>query len=242
MHSRWYRGGVSVEVITYQLTQKGVPAGNHMLLAEQRGPLLHLEARMVLQGPLGQLSTVQTSSTHARLFHSLGFREELKRRGENRTYDVQFDRKSGLVKARRNNNDEASVPYFRPYRDPLGMLQQIRQVRGQMQLAQIPLLGHDVTVSLLGERELETALGKRLAFVYQLQPGGSLIYVDVNPPWPILQMQQRIQGVPLDVKLLKLAVRESVTSIPPAGPKPAVQEEAQGRSRRPQRRRRRRSK
>lgn len=232
-----------VEVITYQLTQKGVPAGSHMLLTEPRGPLLHLEARMSLQGPLGQLSTVQTSSTHARLFHSLGFHEELKRRGENRTYDVQFDRNSGLVKARRNNNDEASVPYFRPYRDPLGMLQQIRQLQGQSEQEQIPLLGHDVTVSLLGERELETALGKRLAYVYQLQPGGSLVYVDTKAPWPILQMQQRIEGAPLDVKLIKIATRESSTSVPlAAGPQPAAQAETEGRARRPQRRRRRRRK
>lgn len=231
-----------VEVITYQLTRKGAPAGSHMLLAEQRGPLLHLEARMSLQGPLGHLTTVQTSSTHARLFHSLGFREELKRRGENRSYEVQFDRKSGLVKARRNNNDEASVPYFRPYRDPLGMLQQIRQLQGEQEPERIPLLGHDVTVNLLGERELETALGKRRAYVYQLQPGGSLVYVDVNPPWPILQMQQRIEGAPLDVKLVKLAVRESgMPALPAAGPKRAGQGEAEGRPRRPQRRRRRRS-
>jgi hypothetical protein len=228
---------VSTEVITYRLTQRGVPVGTHTLLGERRGQFLHLEARLALQGPLGQLRTVQTSSTHARQFFSVSFREELTRRGENRTYNVQFDRKSGLVRARRNNDDEAEVPYFRPYRDPLGMLQQIRQLQGTIEREQIPLLGHDVTVNLLGERELETELGKRDCFVYQLQPGGSLLFVDVNPPWPILQMQQRIAGAAVDVKVTGLSRQ---AALPPAQAKrPAPQQDGEGRTRRPQRRRRR---
>jgi hypothetical protein len=230
---------VPIEVITYRLEQRGVPAGTHTLLSERRGNFLQLEARMALQGPLGQLTTLQTSSTHARQFFSLSFREELKRRGENRTFDVQFDRKSGLVRARRNNNDEASVPYFRSYRDPLGMLQQIRQLQGSPEREVIPLLGHDVTVNLVAERELETALGKRTCFVYQLLPGGSLLWVDTSPPWPILQMQQRIDGAPLDVKVTKLAVREAAAPEARGQARTDERPERSGRARRPQRRRRR---
>lgn len=203
---------------------------------EQRGNVLHLASRLALQGPLGQLITLQTSRSHARKFHSLAFHEELERRGENRTFDVQFDSRSGVIRARRSGSDEASAPYLKDYRDPLGLLQQIRQLQGSEPEGLIPMLGHDVTVNLLGELELETALGLRPAFVYELLPGRSRLYIAQEAPWPILQMQQLLDsGAPLEARIARVGRGE------PLAPQ-AEHRKSEGRSRRAPRRRRRKRK
>lgn len=208
----------------------------HTLSTELRGNVLHLSSRLALQGPLGQLTTLQTSRSHARRFHSLAFREELERRGESRTFDVQFDSRSGVIRARRSGNDEASAPYLKDYRDPLGLLHQVRHLHGGEPDGLIPMLGHDVTVKLLGELELETALGLRPVFVYQLLPGGSRLYIGQEAPWPILQMQQLLgSGPPLEARVSRVGRGETLAP-------QAERSKTESRSRRPPRRRRRRRK
>ena len=183
-----------VEVLSYELSQRGSPVGNHVLRTELRGSTLHMEARLQLSGALGRNTITQSSRTHALQHHSLSFREEQQKRGENRTYDVQFDRGSGLVKASRGGKDQAEMPLAKAYRDPLGMLHEIRQLDPDLPGMMIPMLGKDVQVTLVRSVSLETAVGPRPARIYRLFPGGSLLWVAEDAPHVILQMQQRIAG------------------------------------------------
>src|SRR5690554_4474559 len=107
-----------VEVLSYELSQRGAPVGSHVLRTELRGSTVHMEGKLQLSGALGRNTIIQTSRSHARQHHSLVFREEQQKRGENRTFDLQFDRSSGLVKASRGGKDKAEEPLSKPYRDP----------------------------------------------------------------------------------------------------------------------------
>lgn len=219
-----------VEVCNYRLSLRGAPVGTHTLRSEQRGQVVHLEGRLTLRGSLGQLTTVQTSRTHRRRHFSLGFREETNRRGENRVYDVAFDQRTGLVRAVRGK-DEASVPYFRPYRDPLGMLREVRTLGTDQPEVRIPMLGKDVVVRFLGEVELKTILGSRSAWAYELLPGRSLVWVDDREPHAILQMTQWVDGQLVEVQLQELTHEE------PAPASAQAPKEKRGRRRRRRRRR-----
>lgn len=224
------------EVITYRLLQRNQPVGTHVLRSEQQGSISHLEGRLELTGSLGRVSITQTSRAHARRHFSMSFREEQQKRGENRNFDVQFDRGSGLVTARIGTRDAASVPYFMQYRDPLSLLQEVRQLPEEVDTVTVPLLGHDVTVQLIGETALETVMGPRQARVYRLLPGGSLVWVDSARPNLILQMQQKLEGAPVDAILLSLEHEETGRQNRPTG-----EDRSGGRARqRGQRRRRRR--
>lgn len=195
---------MAVEVLTFELSQRGNPVGSHTLRTELRGGTVHLEGRMQFEGALGRGTITQSSRSHARLHHSLSFREEQQRRGDNRVYDVQFDRASGLVKASRGGKDRAEQPLSRPYRDPLGMLFEIRNLDPAASLVSIPMVGKDVQVSLVGTVLLDTPLGEREARVYRLFPGGSLVWVDEDEPNLILKMQQRTASLPVDAVLSRI--------------------------------------
>lgn len=201
---------MAVEVLSYDISQRGSPVGSHTLRTELRGGTVHLEGRMQLSGALGRSTIMQTSRTHARMHHSLSFREEQQKRGDNRTYDVQFDRSSGLVRASRGG-DKAEQPLSKPFRDPLGMLFEIRQLDPETSHVTIPMLGKDVQVGLVGSVSLETAVGPREARVYRLFPGGSLLWVAEDEPRVILKMQQRTAGYPLDVVLTRISSEQGST-------------------------------
>ncbi|MEX2534200.1 MAG: hypothetical protein WD273_01255 [Trueperaceae bacterium] len=222
---------MAVEVCSYRLTLRGAPVGTHVLRTEQRGQTAHLEGRMLLQGNLGQLTTTQVSRVLRSRNLSLSFREDTERRGEKRVYDVVFDANQGLVRASRGSGDEASVPYIRPYRDPLGLLFELRGLEPSDEPTRIPMLGKDVTVLYLGTTELDTVLGKRGAFAYKLHPGPAYVYVDATEPHAILQMNQRVEGQILEALLVKVAQEDSM---------PLRESESPRKGRRRRRRRRRR--
>ena len=66
------------------------------------------------------------------------------------------------------------------------------------------MLGKDVVVDRIGTSSIETTLGTRQAYEYQLYPGGSYLYVDTQPPHPILMLSQRIEGQVLDALLIRM--------------------------------------
>lgn len=192
---------MAVEVLNFSVSQRGSAAGTHTLRTEARGSIVHLEARMQLAGPLGRGTVSQKSRSHARHHHSLSFREDQNRRGDNRSYDVKFDRSTGLVRAVRSGSDTAEIPLSRPFRDPLGLLHEIRTAGAAADDRRIPLLGKDVHVSLVTETDMDTVLGQVTARVFRLFPGGALIWVATDAPHVILRMAQPAAGGTLDVTL-----------------------------------------
>lgn len=195
---------MAVEVLSFDLSQRGVPVGTFDLRTESRGGTVHLGGKLQLSGALGRMTISQTSRTHVRHFNSLSFREEQQKRGDNRTYDLKFDRSSGLVKAVRSGSDKAEHPLVRPYRDPLGMLYEIRQLDGSAAVHSIPMLGKDVQVSFVQTGTLETAVGPRQVRIYRLFPGGSLLWIGEDDGNLILKMQQRTSGLPVEAVLTRV--------------------------------------
>lgn len=228
---------MAVEVLNFELTQRGSVVGVHSLRTELRGGTVHMEGRLRLEGPLGRSTITQQSRSHVRQHHSLSFREEQQKRGDNRTFDLQFDRGSGLVRVNATGSSAAAQPLFRPYRDPLAMLQEIRQLPADSQHLVIPMLGKDVQVSLVTTATLETAVGPRAARIYRLFPGGSLLWIAEDEPHLILKMQQRIQGSPVDVVLTGVASEAGSTR--ETGRQTEKRDGRRSRSRRGRRRRRR---
>lgn len=212
---------MAIEVCSYRLTLRGKPAGSEVLRTHHRGRTTHLEARLLLQGGRGQIATTQQSQLHRNKLFSYRFLEITDHRGVRRSFEVIFDRQSGLVKGIINFRDRATVPYLKSYRDPLSLLHQIRNLDDAEEIRRIPLLGKDVTVKSLGVTPLDTTLGKREARAYLLYPGGSYVYVDTTPPHLILELRQRLDGHYLDAQLVKIEqehkelVWESSSTRPP---------------------------
>ena len=228
---------MATEVLNFELTQRGTVVGVHALRTERRGGTVHMLGRLRLEGALGRSTITQQSRAHVRQYHSLHFREEQQKRGDNRTFDLQFDRASGLVKVTATGSPAAEQPLIRPYRDPLAMLTEIRQLPADAQHMTIPMLGKDVQVSLLTTVTLETPVGPRAARVYRLFPGGSLLWIGEEEPHLILKMQQRIHGSPVEVVLTGVASEAGSTR--ESGRKSPQRDGRRSRSRRGRRRRRR---
>ena len=226
---------MATEVLNFELTQRGSVVGSQQLRTELRGGTVHMEARLQLSGALGRSTIRQHSRSHVRQHHSLAFREEQQKRGDNRVYELQFDRSSGLVKVSATGSRAAEQPLIRPYRDPLAMLHEIRQLDPATTELTIPMLGKDVHVQFMTVTTLETAVGPREARVYRLYPGGSLLWIGVDPSMLLLRMQQRTDGAPIEAVLTGVASEAG-------GREPARRTQQSGRrsrSRRGRRRRRR---
>jgi hypothetical protein len=163
-----------------------------------------LEGRASYQGALGQSTVVQRSRCHAARHYSLRFREETSDRSGQRTFEVDFNAQEGLVTASRGPRDQASVPYVRPYRDPLSLLHELRAGFEHEHL-RLPMLGKDVTAQRVGEVELDTALGPKRAAAYLLHPGGSAVYIDLEPPHILLKMSQRLEDGYVEALLVRVA-------------------------------------
>ncbi len=239
---------MSVEVMSYRLTYRGKPAGTQVLKSELRGRHAQLEGRSQFQGPLGTSTVVQKSRSHAQRYFSLRYLEETQERNESRSLDVTFDAATGLVTAVKGPKDQAAIPYLVPFRDPLGLLYELRALDAPAQPATVPMLGKDVRVQFAGVVDLETALGQRRARAYLLHPGQSVVYVDVAEPHHILKLTQRLAEGHLDALLVKVG---SEPSLEPFGEAPPPRRSKGGRDkaerdkgdqpqkRRPRRRRRR---
>ena len=193
-----------VEVHSYRLTLRGKPVGTHTLRTQRRGEAALLEGRTMLQGNLGQSTVIQQSRCHNTGFFSYRFLEETKARGGNRRYEVVFDSSTGMIRASRGQNDRAYTPYLLPYRDPLSMLHEIRRLsRNGGGQTRIPMLGKEIMVLPVGVVTLPTPLGDREAWAFSLYPGRSFIYVDAEPPHPILRLTQRLTDMSVDALLVK---------------------------------------
>lgn len=228
-----------VEVLSFRLSHRGKPVGNQTIKTAELGRQVQLEGRAQFQGSLGLYSVVQRSRCQARGV-SLRFLEETQERSDSRRFDVTFDPREGLVTAVKGPKDNASMPYLLPYRDPLSLLHEIRQLGALEGPYRVPLLGKEVTVQLAAEVELETALGMRRARAYVLHPGNSVVYVDVQAPHAILKLTQRLPDGNVDALLVKVG---SEASLEPFG-EPDEERPAKGKGgrRRGQRRRPRRRK
>ena len=231
---------MAVEVCSYRLTSRGRPVGSQTLSRSERGRVAFLEARLQLQGALGQGSVVQSSRAHASRHVSQQFHEETALRGDQRQYDVRFDAQQGLVIALRGRNDRATIPYLRPYRDPLSLLWELRAAAAtpwdEASPLRIPLLGKDVVVYRASDVNAEGPWGTTRARAFHLHPGGSIVVVDLEPPHHILRLVQRIADGVVEATLVRADVEESMATLDaPAEPRSSANRR---RSRRRGRRRR----
>ncbi len=218
---------MATELCSYRLNLYGKAVGTHTLRTQPGKQEVRLEARLALQGSLGQKTITQTSQLNTSL-ESMRFTEETQERSETRIFEVTFDVERGVVRASQSKggkNDVAEVPYTLPYRDPLGLLHALRELPERLRL---PLLGKDVVAERLTPISLETALGERRAYPYVLYPGPNYLYIDAAPPHLILRFTQRFEGGLLDAFLMKVAQEDT-----------AIQEDTRP-SKRSRRRRRRR--
>lgn len=229
-----------VESLTFRLSARGRPAGRLVLRSGERGRVTLSEARMQLQGALGNTTIVQTSRSHAARHHSLSWREEKEGQGDGRVFEVRFDPDSGLVTASRGRQNSASIPYLLPYRDPLSLLRELRafaatEYRPDAPL-RIPMLGKEVVVARVVETELEVAGQRRRAKGFLLHPGGSWVYVDAAAPHTLLKLVQRLDDQNLEALLVDVAEEQSMPGWEQSEPSESSSGRG-GRRRRPRRRR-----
>lgn len=202
---------MSVEVCSYRLTMRGKPVGTHVIKTENKGKFTRMEGKSHFQGGLGNLSIAQSSRSSTDAHYSVRFREETQERSESRTFDVHFDDTRGVVRASRGPRDVAETPYLRPYRDPLSLLNEIRNL-GDSGAHNVAMLGKDVSVQYVGEVDLSTSLGHKRARAYLLHPGQSVVYVDVNSPYTILKLTQRVAEGHVDALLVRVASEPNLES------------------------------
>lgn len=200
-----------VEVHSYRLEVQGAAAGRHVLRTRDEARQTRLEAELHLEGPLPPATVVQLSRCHSESMTSHEFRERTRDRQGERETRIDFDRDAGLVRMRRGDDDSAETPYLVPFRDPLSMLLEIRRCGRLETPLRIPMLGKTVLARPLGEVDLETDLGRKRALAYLVQPGGSWVWVDLDPPHAILKLSQRLPDGRLDALLVSIG---SETDLP----------------------------
>ena len=191
-----------VEVLEYRFEVRGVPAGKNVVRRTTRDGEVLEESEATFTGPLSDASVVQLSRRDAEAGHSLEFRESTKDRGGERRMQITFDSSDGVVRMQRGN-DVAEVPYVEPFRDPLSMLSEIRSLDPDASRIRIPMLGKTVEAHALGETELQTPLGPKRARAFQVFPGGSWLWVDVEAPHEIVKLTQRTGDAFVDAWLVE---------------------------------------
>lgn len=194
---------MAIEVATYRYVLRGKPVGTHVVTREAAGRYVQLEARSQFQGAFGNLTTVQRSRAHSRAHFSTRYEETNEARRERRRFEVQFDIGKGLVYASTSQRDKAEMPYILPYRDPLSLLNELRQA-DLPDLHRIPMLGKEVVVRVRGETTLETIFGNTACTVYQLLPGPSYVYVQTEAPHHIMKLVQPSSEGVVETVLQKL--------------------------------------
>lgn len=226
---------MAVEVTTYRYVLRGKPVGTHVLKREPAGRYMQLEARSHFQGAFNNASTVQRSRTHARAFFSTRYEEANDGRNNRRNFQLQFDIAKGLVIASKGQRDTAEVPYLLPYRDPLSLLQELRNPE-LPDLHRIPMLGKEVIVRPRGITTIETIFGPTECMVYQLLPGPSYVYVMVKEPHHIVKlMQPTTEGV-METVLQTIGHEARLESSEPGGQRRRSRSKSPSRRRRPRRR------
>lgn len=181
---------MSVEVLDYRLEIRGVPAGRHLVRSKDEGQHVRMESEATFEGGMSAAKVVQLSRSDVRDHVSQEFRETMQDRSGERRFSVLFDAGEGLVKLVQGN-DKAETPYIEAFRDPLSMLRELREAAPDTERVRIPMLGKTVEARALGEVEIDTPLGRRTTQSYQLFPGGSWLWIDVEPPHVIVRYRQR---------------------------------------------------
>jgi len=192
-----------VEVSEYRLEVRGIAAGRNTVRRTTRGSEVLAEADAQFTGPLGDARVKQMSRSDAAQGHSIEYRESTKDRSGEQRMEVTFDGSQGVVRMKRGSNDVAEVPYIEAFRDPLSLLRELRDADASAERIRIPMLGKTVEAHRLGERELETPLGQRRTRAYQLFPGGSWVWVDVEAPHAIVKLTQRTGDALVDAWLVE---------------------------------------
>lgn len=200
---------MSVEVLDYRLEVRGLPAGRHVVRSKEEGRHVRMECEATFEGPLPAAKVVQLSRSRRDDRVSQEFRETTKDRSGERRFRMVFDGRDGLVKLERGD-EKAETPYVEAFRDPLSMLRELREAPPDVARVRIPMLGKTVEARALGEVELETPLGRRTARSYQLFPGGSWLWIDVEAPHAIVRFRQRTGDGLVDGVLTRMAEETSL--------------------------------
>lgn len=216
---------MAVEICAYTFHLGTKTVGSQVVRTAVQGRTTVIEAKAQFQGVFGQQSLQQTSQLLSRTLHSLRFSEETSRGGESRTFEVVFDAETGLVRATRRQGgqlEQSDAPYLRPYSDPLGLLQGLRQSFAASpgdspEMRRVPLLGKDVVIAPLGESEVETGSGTQQAAGFVLYPGPSYVYLATEPPHAIVRLVQPTEYGLLEALLTRRTEEEGTleTSAPP---------------------------
>lgn len=138
-------------------------------------------------GVLPGIRRVQHSRLHPRHLTSLGYAE-----GDGRgrpAFEVQFDRKSGLVTLRQGR-DEATQPLTTEYHDPVSLLLWLRQLTAQEgggpERTHAHLTGGRVLIQRLPDAEVDGAVCSG----YFLRPGNAYVYVEQSAPHRLMRLIQ----------------------------------------------------
>lgn len=208
---------MAIEVCSYRVSLRGKPVGSHTLRTQQRQRRILLEARLLLQGSLGQHSITQSSSLRADDLRSERFSEQ----SNDSSYELVFDQNQGLVRARQQRQgdlpDQAEVPYICAYQDPLGLLYQLRYMPAEQPRLRVPMLGKDVCVERLKNVHTDSVFGEREMQVLLLRPGSSYLYIDAEAPHYIMAMAQPLDNQMLETMLVKVSQEEGSLEPNPSG-------------------------
>ena len=237
---------MSIEGLTFRLNARGRPAGRLLINTGIKREHALMEARLQLQGALGNSTIVQLSRSDAATHRSLRWHESHEGRSDPPPFEVRFDAESGAIVASRGRSDKASAPYLLDYRDPLSMIRELRErtaaaVRDGATLPELPwtlpLLGHPVHVVAIRDGVLESRGEERRVRSYTLQPGGSLIVVELSPPFAPVRMLQRLTDGALEATLIEIASPSSMAGWEEQEPGGSTPPGSGGRRRRSRRRR-----
>ena len=198
-----------VEVLDYRLEVRGVAAGRQIVRSRTDGRQVRMETEATFDGPLPAATVVQLSRSLRDDFVSHEFRETTKDRSGERRFQVVFDDQDGLVKLRRGE-DKAEAPYVEPFRDPLSLLRELRAAPPDATRVRVPMLGKTVEARAIGEAEIETPLGTRRTRAFQLFPGGSWVWIDLEPPHAIVKFTQRTEDARIDGVLSSISTSDAL--------------------------------
>lgn len=210
---------MSIEGLTFRLHARGRPAGRLLLNTGLQRDQAVMEARLQLQGVLGTSTIVQLSRSEAASHRSLRWRESHEGKNDPPPFEVRFDRESGAIAASRGRGDKASLPYLLDYRDPLSMIRELRErtaavVRGEAEAPELPwtlpLLGHPVHVVAIRDGVLENRGEERRVRSYTLQPGGSVVVIELAPPFAPVRLLQRLAEGSLEATLVEIGTASSM--------------------------------
>lgn len=205
----------------YNLTLGGRPAGSQRLSTGFERGLFVMRLEAQFQGALGSHKRSQVSrlEPHTRL--PAVFTEN----DNGRVFEATFDRRDGLVRVRQHR-DEATAALTQDYHDPVSLLQYLRELPHDVRSARVPMIGGTVLVTRLDDETVDSPWGPRLARVYYLRPGLSLVYIEMDAPQRVLKLTQGMGKLALEAHLSRVSEGSRVTS-----EAPRERDEARGRER-----------